>query len=123
MDLLLYGGIGIAGGTLSGILGIGGGILVVPAFIYLCGMSQHQAQGTTLAMLLPPISLFAVMIYLRQGNVHLPAAVAGAAGFVLGSGIGAYGASLLNAVVLQKLFGLVLLAVALHMLTGRPSVP
>lgn len=56
-------------------------------------------------------------------GIPLPVAVAGAAGFVLGSGIGAYGASLLNAVVLQKLFGLVLPAVALHMLTGRPSVP
>ena len=67
--------IGLSAGLLSGLLGIGGGILIVPALMYLAGFSQLTATGTSLAILLPPVGLAAVLVYHRNGNVDVRAAV------------------------------------------------
>ena len=69
MILLLL--LGIIAGAISGLIGIGGGVIIVPALVYLFGLSQHQAQGTTLALLVPPIGLLAAWTYYRQGYVDL----------------------------------------------------
>jgi uncharacterized membrane protein YfcA len=67
--------LGTIAGFLSGFLGIGGGIIVIPGLVMLLGYSQLQAQGTSLAMLLPPIGIFAVMNYYKAGNVNLSSAL------------------------------------------------
>src|SRR3954463_3230110 len=82
--------IGLAGGLFAGFFGVGGGIVIVPALIYLTGFSQHKATGTSLAVLLPPIGLAAVVEYYRHGNVDVPAAVILAATMFAGAGVGAY---------------------------------
>ena len=76
--------IGLFSGIASGIFGIGGGIIIVPALIYLAKFSQHAAIGTSLAILLPPIGLFAVLDYYRHGNVDLKAALIVAVTFMVG---------------------------------------
>lgn len=82
--------LGLAGGVLVGLLGIGGGVVLVPAMVYLLGMDQHLAQGTSLFILLPPIGLGALREYWKQGQVDLRAGILCALGMLLG----AYGGSL-----------------------------
>ncbi|MGE3177949.1 MAG: sulfite exporter TauE/SafE family protein [Vicinamibacterales bacterium] len=72
---LLFIAIGTAAGLLAGVFGLGGGIIIVPALIYLAGFPEHRATGTSLAVLLPPIGLAATMEYYRAGNVDVRAAV------------------------------------------------
>jgi uncharacterized membrane protein YfcA len=75
LSIVLYAAIGIAAGLLSGLFGIGGGVVIMPALIYLAGFDQHRATGTSLAILLPPIGLGAVIEYYRHGAVDLRAAM------------------------------------------------
>ena len=81
--------IGLAVGTISGMVGIGGGVLVIPVLMFAFAFSQAQANGTSLAMLLPPIGIFAVLAYARAGNVNWPFAIFLAIGFAAGAYIGA----------------------------------
>ena len=111
--------LGLAAGALSGLIGIGGGVIIVPALVFLFHFSQHRAEGTTLALLIPPVGLFAVMPYYRNGHVDLRIAALIALGFVCGGGAGGHLANLLPAATLQRLFGGVLLLLALKMLWGR----
>ena len=82
--------LGLAVGVLVGLLGIGGGVVLVPAMVYLLKMDQHLAQGTSLFILLPPIGLGALREYWKQGQVDLTAGILCALGILLG----AYGGSL-----------------------------
>lgn len=66
-QVLLYMLLGCVAGILSGLIGIGGGIIIIPALVFLFGLSQHQAQGTTLALLVPPIGLLAAWTYYKEG--------------------------------------------------------
>jgi uncharacterized membrane protein YfcA len=86
LSLLLLGN---AIGMVSGVIGLGGGTMVIPALIYLYGFSQKQANGTSLAMMLPPIGIFAVLAYHKGHNVNWPSAMLLAAGFASGAYIGA----------------------------------
>ncbi|TAN60926.1 sulfite exporter TauE/SafE family protein [bacterium] len=116
---MIYAGLlvlGFFGGTISGLLGIGGALLMIPALIYFFKMTQIQAQGTSLAVLLPPIGLLAFFEYYRRGNVDLKSAAFIAVGFFIGGFIGAYGAQYLPAVVLRKAFGALLLVAAFDMI-------
>ncbi len=108
--------LGLAAGLLSGVLGIGGGILVIPGLVYLAGFDQKMAQGTTLLMLLPPIGVLAAWEYWRRGEVSWPAALWLCVGFVLGAWAGARLAEPLSAVWLRRGFGLLMAAVGLRML-------
>jgi len=74
-SMLLLAAIGVAAGILSGLFGIGGGVIIVPALIYLAGFDQHTATGTSLAILLPPIGLGAALEYFRRGAVDVRAAI------------------------------------------------
>jgi uncharacterized protein len=97
--------IGSLGGLLAGLFGIGGGVVIVPALIYLAGFSQHQAIGTSLAVLLPPIGLGAAFEYYRHGNVHVPAAIILAITMFAGTWIGAFAANKIPGPYLRLMFG------------------
>src|SRR4051812_7465411 len=86
IGLLLF---GLVIGALSGLLGIGGGILLVPGLMLLFGFSQPEAQGTSLAVLIPPIGIFAALIYYQHGFVRLPVVTFVALGFLVGAFLGA----------------------------------
>jgi len=116
MDLLLVLLIGLAAGVLSGLLGIGGGILLVPCLVYLFGLSQHAAQGTTLALMVPPIGLLAAWTYYKEGYVDVRIAAVICVGFFLGGLFGAKFATSINEELLKKVFGVALLLVAIKMI-------
>lgn len=111
--------LGLAAGVLSGLLGIGGGILIVPALVFVVGLTQHQAQGTTLALMVPPIGLLAAWMYYKQGNVDLKIAGLICLGFFLGGLFGAKLATAVNAALLKKLFGVALLITAVKMILAK----
>ena len=112
---MLYIVIGLFAGAVSGLIGIGGGIIIVPCLIYFFGFSQHAAQGTTLAMLIPPIGLLATLSYYKQGYVNLPVAGLICLGFVAGGYFGAKLALGFSEIVLRKIFGFCLLLIAAYM--------
>jgi uncharacterized membrane protein YfcA len=116
MTQVLYVVLGVVAGMASGLIGIGGGIIVVPALIYIFGFSQHAAQGTTLAMLIPPIGLLAAWAYYKQGYANIPVAGLICLGFVLGGYFGAKLAIGFPEVILRKIFGVCLLAIAGYMI-------
>ena len=116
MLILLYIALGLAAGALSGLMGIGGGIVLIPALVYIFGLTQQQAQGTTLALMIPPIGLLAAWTYYRQGYVNLQIAIFVCLGFFIGGLFGAKIAMGLNNVILQKLFGALLLLVGFRMI-------
>ena len=118
LALLIYLIIGLTAGIVSGLIGIGGGTIVVPAFIFFLGMSQHQAQGTSLAMLLPPIGALAVWSYWKSGYIDWTVALVAALGFFLGGLLGANFASAFSDQLLRKVFGLGLLAIAVYMVVA-----
>jgi uncharacterized protein len=111
--------LGLVVGVLSGIVGIGGGILIIPALIYFFNHSQHKAQGTSLGALLAPIGLLAFLAYYRAGNVDVKAAFLIAAGFLVGGYFGGIWAQHLPEIVLRRVFGVLLLVVAADMLLRR----
>ena len=110
---------GVLIGIVGGLFGVGGGEIFIPVLIYLFGFSQHKAQGTSLAILLPPIGLLAALRYYRAGHVDFTVAMLLAFGFFVGASIGAIVATRVNADLLRRLFGIFLLLIALHMTFGR----
>jgi uncharacterized membrane protein YfcA len=114
--LLLYALLGVTAGTFSGIIGIGGGIIIVPALVYFFGLTQHAAQGTTLALMVPPIGLLAAWSYYKQGYVDLKIAAFVALGFLVGGLIGAKISFKIPEAMLTKIFGFVMLGVALKLI-------
>jgi uncharacterized membrane protein YfcA len=115
----LYLLLGLIAGTFSGLIGIGGGTIIVPALIFLFGMSQHHAQGTTLALLVPPIGFLAAWTYYKQGYVDLRIAALICVGFFFGGLLGAKFATKLPNVVLERVFGVALLLISLKMIFAR----
>src|SRR5499425_2463438 len=105
--------LGLGVGVLVGLLGIGGGVVLVPAMVYLLGMDQHLAQGTSLFVLLPPIGLGALREYWKQGQVDLRAGVLCAIGISLGAYLGSRLAIPISSRHLEGLFGCFLIVVAL----------
>jgi uncharacterized protein len=116
VQIILFLVLGIAAGVLSGFIGIGGGIIIIPALVFFLGFSQHMAQGTTLALMVPPIGLFAAWAYYKAGFVDIKAAVLICIGFILGSVLSAKYATLIPDDVLRKVFGGILLLVSLRMI-------
>ncbi|MER3493037.1 MAG: permease [Mastigocladus sp. ERB_26_2] len=113
--------LGLIAGIVSGMTGIGGGIIILPALIFFLGFSQHQAQGTTLALLVPPIDLLAAWTYYKQGYVDIKVAAFLCLGFILGGWFGAkIGTSLPNG-VLTKIFALLLIFSAARVLFATPN--
>ena len=111
--------LGLAGGVLSGILGIGGAVLIVPALVYLFDFDQKMAQGTTLAMLIPPVGLLGVWQYYNAGNVNFKVAGLMCIGLFVGAYFGGYLANQVSSDSLRKIFGVVLLLISLKMIFGK----
>jgi uncharacterized membrane protein YfcA len=111
--------IGIVTGVMAGMLGIGGAIIMVPALVFIMGFSQQMAQGTSLAVMLPPIGIIAAYNYWKAGQVNLKFALILAAAFLIGSYFGSKLALSLPQVVLKKIFGILLLLVAARMLLSK----
>ena len=115
--------IGVATGVLSGLIGLGGGIFLVPALVYIFKMSQHDAQGTSLATLLLPIGLLGFWEYYRAGNVDLRIAAFIAGGFAIGVYFGGRWAQLFSDVMLRRVFAVTLVVIALRMWFERCTAP
>lgn len=108
--------IGLSSGVLAGIFGIGGGVLIVPALMYLAGFSQKLAIGTSLAVLLPPIGIVAVLEYYRNGNVDFRAALIIAFMAIIGGWIGARIVNHIDAHTLKIIFGAFLIIMGIYMI-------
>ena len=105
-------GIGLLAGIASGFVGIGGGLIIVPALVFAIGLSQHAAQGTSLAMMIPPIGILAVISYYKAGAVELQHAAVLAITFVLGAWLGSKWALRMNPALVRLVFGMFMLYAA-----------
>lgn len=108
--------IGLAAGILSGLFGIGGGIIIIPALLFLMNFSQLKAQGTSLAIMLPPVGLLAFLEYYKKGNVDIFAGVVICIFLFIGAKLGAQFANQLPVDLLRKLFAVLIIIVGLRML-------
>jgi uncharacterized protein len=108
--------IGILAGVLSGLIGVGGGIIMVPMLIFLLGFTQHEAQGTSLAVLVVPVTALAVYNYYEQGHINIKFAIIMAIFFLIGSYFGSKLALSLDAKMLKKIFACILILIASKML-------
>jgi len=109
MEILILLFIGLLAGFMSGLIGIGGGIVIIPALVYLLGYSQQNAQGTSLGLLLPPIGILAVLNYHKAGFVNIKAAAIMCITFIIGSYITSKIAVELPETIIKKMFAVFLL--------------
>lgn len=107
--------IGLLAGILSGFVGVGGGIVIVPALVLCLGLSQHQAAGTSLALLMTPVGIFAVYNYYKAGNINIYYALLIAVGFVLGAYFGSKMALKVSGDISRKVFAGFMILVAIKM--------
>jgi uncharacterized membrane protein YfcA len=108
--------VGLAAGIASGLFGIGGGVLIVPGLVFLLGFSQHMATGTSLAILLPPVGIAAVLEYYHHGNVDLKAAFIVAASLLAGAWVGAVLANHLKDAYLRLAFGVFVVGIGVYVI-------
>ncbi|MFZ9027459.1 MAG: sulfite exporter TauE/SafE family protein [Crocinitomicaceae bacterium] len=115
--------IGILAGILSGFVGVGGGVIIVPALVYALSMSQHEAQGTSLFILLLPVGILAVNNYWRTGNINWKFGLIVAITFVLGGYIGSKIALRISPALVKLIFGVIMAYVSFRMiLSGYNSL-
>jgi uncharacterized protein len=107
--------IGVVAGVFSGFIGIGGGLIVVPCLVYFLGMSQHTAQGTSLAMMLPPIGFIAVYNYYKAGEVDFRVAAILCISFIVGSFFGSKIAISLSPQSIKRAFGIIIILLGMKM--------
>lgn len=119
MNQVLYIALGLVAGVFGGMFGIGGGTILIPALVYLFGLTQHQAQGTTLAIMVPPIGLLAALRYWQAGNVKLSIAGFICIGFFVGGLLGANVVHGISDPMLKKFFGVYLLFIAIRMILAK----
>ena len=118
-EVLILLALGLIAGILSGMVGIGGGIIIMPALVYFLGFSQHSAQGTVLFMFLLPIGILGVFNYWQAGHVDWKVACIMATTFLVGSFIGSKTAIAIDQTTLKKIFGAVMFLVSLKMIFGK----
>lgn len=119
MDVILFIVIGLIAGILSGLFGIGGGVIIVPALMYLCGFSQLKAQGTSLAILLPPAGILAFISYYKRGQVNVQAGILICIFLVIGSVFGTKIANNIPISILKKSFGVLMILISLKMIFSK----
>jgi len=108
--------IGLVAGMLGGMVGIGGGLVIVPALMYFLAFSQHQAQGTSLGLLVLPVAILAVLNYYKNGYVDFRVVGLLAIGFVVGSYFGSKMALSVPQLTLKRIFAIFMIVIALKML-------
>jgi uncharacterized membrane protein YfcA len=111
--------IGVVTGIMAGMLGIGGAVIMIPSLVFILGFSQQMAQGTSLAVMLPPIGILAAYNYWKVGQANIKFALILAAAFIIGSYFGSKLALNLPQAVLKKIFGVLLLLIAAKMLFSK----
>ena len=111
--------LGLIAGMLSGMVGIGGGIVIVPALVYFLGFTQHQAQGTVLFMFLLPIGILGVFNYYQAGHVDFKTAFIIASTFVIGSYFGSKISIAIDQTTLKRVFGVIIFLLSLKMIFGK----
>lgn len=108
--------IGLAAGFMGGLVGIGGGVIIVPALVMLVGMTQHQAQGTSLTMILFPVGILGVLNYYKQGYVDFKYAGLLAVGFFLGSYLGSKYSLSLPQLTVKRIFAIIMIVLAIKII-------
>ena len=115
LNITLFILIGLIAGVLSGFFGIGGGVIIVPALIYICGFTQLKAQGTSLAIMLPPVGILAFLQYYKKGNVDIKAGMFIAIALILGSMVGSKFVQNISPNLLRKGFAVFMIVVSIKM--------
>ena len=115
-EFLIVLAIGLAAGILGGFIGVGGGVLIVPALVLIFKMPQHTAVGTSLGALLPPVGILGAYEYYRHGNLNVPYALYLGIGLLVGAYLGSVVAAHLSGLVLRRAFAVFMLIVAVRML-------
>lgn len=113
--------IGLMAGVFGGMFGVGGAIIMIPALVYFLGVDQHTAQGTSVAIMLPPIGLFAAYNYYKAGEVNIWYAIIIAAAFMIGGYFGSMLALKIPENLMKKIFGILLILVALRMIFSKQA--
>lgn len=111
--------VGVLAGVISGFVGVGGGIIMVPAMVWLLGYSQHQAQGTSLAVIMFPVVFLAVRNYYRAGMIDPKVVLVIALAFVLGGYFGSKWSLALPMATVQKVFGVLMLVASFKLIFGK----
>lgn len=114
--------IGLASGMLSGLVGVGGGIIIVPALVFFLGFSQHQAQGTSLGLLLLPVGILAVLNYYKQGYIDIKVIAIMSIAFVLGGWLGSKLSLVLSEQLIKRIFAVILFYAAFKMLDWDKAI-
>lgn len=108
--------VGLVAGILAGLVGVGGGVVIIPALVYFLGFSQKEAQGTSLGILLLPVGVLAAMNYYKQGFIDIKVVLIVSAAFIIGGFFGSKLALSISQETLRKVFGTLLLVLAIKML-------
>lgn len=111
--------VGILSGLLSGMFGVGGAIIVIPALVFILGLSQHEAQGTSLAFMLPPVGILATWNYWKEGHVNWKIALVLSLTFVVGAYLGSHFSVNISDRMLRRLFAVLLVFIALKMFFSK----
>ena len=111
--------IGILSGILAGVFGVGGAIIVIPALVFILGLSQHEAQGTSLAFMLPPVGILATWNYWKAGHVNWKMALVLSLTFVIGAYFGSQISVNISDKLLRKIFGILILFIAIKMIFSK----
>lgn len=111
--------IGLFAGVFGGFVGLGGGVIMIPALVYILGMSQHAAQGTSLAVMLPPIGILAAYNYWKAGELNMNYAMIIAASFIIGGYFGSKFALQMPVAMMKKIFAFALIIMAVNMLIRK----
>jgi hypothetical protein len=119
METMLLLGIGVGIGVVSGLIGLGGAVFLIPILVYGYGMDQHRAQGTSVATLLLPIGALAFWKYYNAGNVDIRIAALMALGFFVGGYFGGSWAQAVSTIMLRRIFAICLVAIAVKMFAQK----
>jgi uncharacterized membrane protein YfcA len=119
MNIIAFALIGIAAGILSGLFGIGGGIVIIPALMFFMGFTQLKAQGTSLAIMLPPVGILAFLTYYKKGNVNVTAGISICIAMFIGAKFGAQMANNIPINMMKKSFAVFTILIGVKMLFGK----
>jgi len=118
-QLLILIVVGILSGMLAGVFGVGGAIIVIPALVFILGLSQHDAQGTSLAFMLPPVGILATWNYWKAGHVNWKMALILSLTFVVGAYLGSHFSINISDKTLRRMFGVLMIVIAIKMIFSK----